>query len=53
VKPANRPLQQPNATPVREKMIVCRDAAGLRPQLLATVLRSNATLAYAAERHGR
>jgi TonB family protein len=28
----------------------CRDAAGRRPRLLAPVIRSNATLAFAAER---
>lgn len=31
-------------------MVSCRDARGLRPRLLAPVLRSNATLASASER---
>jgi len=51
--PANTPLQQPNATPVRSHVAVCRDAAGSRPRLLAAVVRLRATLAFAVERHGR
>jgi len=46
----NRPLQQPNATLVRSHTGSCRDAADWRPRLLAAVVRSNATLAFAAER---
>jgi hypothetical protein len=46
-------LQQLNATPVRAKAGSCRDGAGWRRRLLAAVVRSHATLAFAAERHGR
>jgi hypothetical protein len=43
-------LQQTNATLFRSSVGACRDATGLRPRLLAAVLRSDATLAFAAER---
>jgi hypothetical protein len=47
---ANKPLQQTNATRVRSKVKSCPRRRGLRPRLLAAVLRSNAILAFAAER---
>ena len=47
---SNPPLQRLNATPVRLKVGVCRDAARWRARLLAAVVRSNATLAFTAER---
>lgn len=46
----NQPLQQPNATRARSEVGSCRDRRGLRPRLLAAVIRSKATLAFAAER---
>ena len=48
--PPNKPLQQTTATRVRSRVGTCRDAAGWRPRLLAAVVRSNAILAFAAER---
>jgi hypothetical protein len=42
--PPNQPLQRMCACPARSNVRVCRDAAGWRPRLLATVLRSNATV---------
>jgi hypothetical protein len=48
----NPPSQQSNATPARSEVISCRDAAGWGPRLLAAVVRSKVTLAFAAERHG-
>jgi hypothetical protein len=47
---SNPPLQRLNATPVRVKVGVCRDAARWRARLLPAVVRSNATLAFTAER---
>jgi hypothetical protein len=40
----NKPLQRLCARPARSTVGVCRDDAGWRPHLLATVLRSNATV---------
>jgi hypothetical protein len=40
---SNKPLQRMCAYPIRLK-VARRDAAGWRPRLLATVLRSNATV---------
>ena len=48
--PANRPLQVPNATPVRTQVTYAATPRACRPRLLAAVVRSNATLAFAAER---
>ena len=47
---SNPPLQRLNATPVRANVGSCRDAARWSARLLAAVVRSNATLAFTAER---
>jgi hypothetical protein len=46
----NWPLQQANATRLRSQVDLCRDAAGCAHGSLAAVVRSKATLAFAAER---
>jgi hypothetical protein len=43
------PLQEPNATPVCAKESCAATPRACRPRLLAAVIRSNATLAFAAE----
>ena len=46
---SNKPLQQSNATRTRSRRLMPR-RRGLRPRLLAAVVRLNATWAFAAER---
>jgi hypothetical protein len=41
---SNKPLQRMCARPGRSRVGVCREHAGWRPRVLATVLRSNATV---------